>query len=48
MGDRAALAPAIRDAIDVSVGDVRDGDVVAELLTGDDDVFHHAASISVT
>jgi len=47
IGDLAALDPAIRDAIDVRFGDVRDGDFVDKLLTGADDVFHLAASISV-
>lgn len=47
VGDLAALDPEVLAAIDVRFGDVRDGDAVSELLTGADDVYNLAASISV-
>ncbi len=47
IGDLAALPADVRSAIDVRFGDVRDGDAVNDLLTGADDVYNLAASISV-
>lgn len=47
LGDLAALAPDVRASIEVRFGDVRDRDFVGDLVTGADDVYHLAASISV-
>jgi GDP-mannose 4,6-dehydratase len=46
-GNLAALAPQVREAIDVHFGDVRDGDVVRRLAREQDTIFNLAASISV-
>lgn len=46
-GNLAALAPEVRDEIDIVFGDLRDRDFVGRLVTGRDAVYHLGASISV-